>query len=265
MRSVILLPILIATVARADLVAWYAASNDTPASAGWTLDNSSGAPIVPGPESMLIGPSTYSGLAAFCFDTSALNPVGVPVTVQVTTRIEQATYGNQSGFLRSGFAIFLTNELGQFAAAEIGPAAVALRTENNGLASPSVPFDATDGFHTYTLTIDAGQATLLIDGQPALTAAAGGSSTPNTACFGDVTILGSSTSHTRSAIVATGQPPCNGADLVAPFGSLTFFDVAEFISRYNTHDPSTDLAAPFGVWNFFDVTAYIDLYNAGCL
>ncbi len=57
--------------------------------------------------------------------------------------------------------------------------------------------------------------------------------------------------------------PCP-ADLAAPFGVLNFFDIAEFIARYNAMDPSADLAPPFGVWNFFDIAEYINLYNAGC-
>lgn len=54
------------------------------------------------------------------------------------------------------------------------------------------------------------------------------------------------------------------ADLAPPFGSLNFFDIAEFIARYTAQDPDADLAAPYGVFNFFDVAAYIALYNGGC-
>lgn len=53
-------------------------------------------------------------------------------------------------------------------------------------------------------------------------------------------------------------------DLAAPFGVLNFFDLAEYLSRYNAGDASADLAAPFGVINFFDLAAYLDLFNAGC-
>lgn len=58
--------------------------------------------------------------------------------------------------------------------------------------------------------------------------------------------------------------PCSGADLAEPFGALSFFDVAQFISFYNAGDPRADLAAPFGSLSFFDVAQYINLYNAGC-
>ncbi|MFK7884182.1 MAG: GC-type dockerin domain-anchored protein [Phycisphaerales bacterium] len=59
------------------------------------------------------------------------------------------------------------------------------------------------------------------------------------------------------------RPRCL-ADLAAPFGTLNFFDVATYISFYNSADPAADLAAPFGSFNFFDVAAFIGFYNAGC-
>lgn len=55
-----------------------------------------------------------------------------------------------------------------------------------------------------------------------------------------------------------------GPDLAEPFGTLNFFDVAAYISLYNTQDPAADLAAPFGTLNFFDISAYIAAYGAGC-
>jgi hypothetical protein len=54
------------------------------------------------------------------------------------------------------------------------------------------------------------------------------------------------------------------ADLAAPFGSLDFFDLAQFLSLFNAGDPAADFAAPFGVLNFFDLSAYLSLYKAGC-
>lgn len=54
------------------------------------------------------------------------------------------------------------------------------------------------------------------------------------------------------------------ADLVAPFGTLNFFDVSAFLNLYNVQDPAADLALPFGQWNFFDVSAFLTSYNAGC-
>lgn len=61
----------------------------------------------------------------------------------------------------------------------------------------------------------------------------------------------------------TFESPCP-ADLAEPFGTLNFFDVAAFLSAYNTQDSAADFAAPFGTFNFFDVAAFLAAYNAGC-
>lgn len=58
---------------------------------------------------------------------------------------------------------------------------------------------------------------------------------------------------------------CNGADLAAPIGALTIFDVLTFLNLYNAQDPLADLAEPVGEFTLFDVLAYLELYNLGCL
>jgi hypothetical protein len=57
--------------------------------------------------------------------------------------------------------------------------------------------------------------------------------------------------------------PCP-ADLAAPFGTLNFFDITEFLSLFNAQDPAADFSEPAGVFNFFDVTAFLGAFNAGC-
>lgn len=61
----------------------------------------------------------------------------------------------------------------------------------------------------------------------------------------------------------TFESPCP-ADLAEPLGTLNFFDVAAFLSAYNSQDAAADFAAPFGTFNFFDVAAFLAAYNAGC-
>lgn len=78
--------------------------------------------------------------------------------------------------------------------------------------------------------------------------------TPNLDVTGDLTGI----------TLGVGTPPCSPADIALPYGVLNFFDVAEYIDRYNTADPAADLAAPFGSLNFFDIAAYIDAYILGC-
>ena len=38
------------------------------------------------------------------------------------------------------------------------------------------------------------------------------------------------------------------ADLAAPFGELNFFDLAAYLSLFNTQDPRADLSEPFGIY-----------------
>jgi hypothetical protein len=70
-------------------------------------------------------------------------------------------------------------------------------------------------------------------------------------------------SGTGGSVVVTVTASCP-ADLAAPFGTLNFFDIAAYLTLFNTGDLQADLAAPFGTLNFFDLAAYLAQYNAGC-
>jgi len=59
------------------------------------------------------------------------------------------------------------------------------------------------------------------------------------------------------------RPGCR-ADVMVPFGTLNFFDVVEYLSRYSDGDAAADIAEPIGTLNFFDIAEYIALYNLGC-
>ena len=54
------------------------------------------------------------------------------------------------------------------------------------------------------------------------------------------------------------------ADLASPTGVLDFFDVLEYLARFDAEDPSADLAAPDGTFDFFDVLEYLSLFDAEC-
>jgi hypothetical protein len=61
-----------------------------------------------------------------------------------------------------------------------------------------------------------------------------------------------------------GAPNPNGiADLAAPIGTLSFFDVSAFLMLYSAGDLSVDFNDD-GLINFFDVSAFLTAYNAGC-
>ena len=54
------------------------------------------------------------------------------------------------------------------------------------------------------------------------------------------------------------------ADLAEPSGTLDFFDVLEYLARFDAGDASADLASPAGVFDFFDVLEYLARFDAGC-
>lgn len=56
--------------------------------------------------------------------------------------------------------------------------------------------------------------------------------------------------------------PCGPADLYQD-EKLDFFDISEFLTAFNDHEPEGDINAE-SVFNFFDISAYIILYNQGC-
>jgi uncharacterized protein (DUF433 family) len=57
---------------------------------------------------------------------------------------------------------------------------------------------------------------------------------------------------------------CTIADLVEPFGQLTFADIGAFVSAFNSGSSVADLAEPFGQLTFADIGAFVAAFNAGC-
>ena len=59
-------------------------------------------------------------------------------------------------------------------------------------------------------------------------------------------------------------PGCSLADRAAPYGTVDFSDVIEFLDEFVSEGPAADLDAPFGVWDFSDVAAFLTLVSQGC-
>jgi CubicO group peptidase (beta-lactamase class C family) len=68
----------------------------------------------------------------------------------------------------------------------------------------------------------------------------------------------------KLAIQADADRCACPADLAPPAGTLNFFDLAAYLTLFNSQDPTADLALPIGVFNFFDLASYLTNYNAGC-
>jgi hypothetical protein len=61
-----------------------------------------------------------------------------------------------------------------------------------------------------------------------------------------------------------GHPDaCATPDRAAPFGQLTFADLAVFLTLFSSDDPSVDAAEPAGA-TFADIAAFLNAFNAGC-
>lgn len=58
--------------------------------------------------------------------------------------------------------------------------------------------------------------------------------------------------------------PCSTADLAAAYGSLDFFDIAEFLGLFAAADPRADFAPPMGQFDFFDIAEFFAVFGAGC-
>ncbi len=65
-------------------------------------------------------------------------------------------------------------------------------------------------------------------------------------------------------VLRVGLGPCNASDLAAPFGQLTFADIAAFLAAFNGSDAAADLAEPFGALTFADINAFLGAFAAGC-
>jgi hypothetical protein len=60
-----------------------------------------------------------------------------------------------------------------------------------------------------------------------------------------------------------GNPPCSAADFVAPFGTLNFFDVLEFLELFTSGDMAADVAGD-GILDFHDIAIFLSAFSAGC-
>jgi len=61
--------------------------------------------------------------------------------------------------------------------------------------------------------------------------------------------------------LATG--PCSAADIVAPFGSLNFSDISQYLVQYSSGNMDADLTND-GMLNFLDLSQYLSIYSDGC-
>jgi|GEM_PF-3023419 len=89
--------------------------------------------------------------------------------IEADIRLTDTFFGNNSGFRRGGFVLFLQDDLGRSITADIGSAALGLRNDNTGLSDPSMAFDLSSAFHVVRLEATPAGGRLLIDGVEQMT------------------------------------------------------------------------------------------------
>lgn len=199
-----------ATQAHAGTIAYDPGLDTLPDAQGWTRFE--GGPTQPGPSVtsgvLHQGPTDVSGYqywqstaASFDFTTSA-------VVVDFRMQVIESSY---NAYPRGGYTVFLSDAGGRFAALYLTSGSVFLGNDVNNSVSAIMPFDTTDGYHDYQLTIDATGSALAIDGNPIVSLGLGGStSSEHLIVFGDGTVLGNSeTNLTRfsvSGVTITAVP-----------------------------------------------------------
>jgi hypothetical protein len=109
--------------------------------------------------------------------------------IETRVRLTDTFFGNNSGFRRGGFVLFLQDDFGRSITADIGSAALGLRNDNTGLSDPSMAFDLSSAFHTIRLEADAAGGRLLIDGATQMTLAFGSVPATRAASWGESSTL----------------------------------------------------------------------------
>jgi len=131
----------------------------------------------------------------------------------------------------------------------------------------TVPFDSTDGVHTYRLEIDGPDATLLIDGDDILSLGSYGSADGGAASVwtGDPTSWANSDVEIHSFRVhPLGEEDCVKCE--ADFngdGAVNILDFVAFQTAFVGQDPSADCDGN-GVFNILDFVCFQAVFAEGC-
>lgn len=226
-RSITLVVLLLVSTAtatsegRADIIYSYNAGLGTlPTTQGWTLYQDS--PNLPAP-TVSAGilhqfPNPNPPQSQFWFQNSVpLNFSTTSYTYELDLHIISSNYINFGSAQRSGYYMLAFDQIGRGFAVGIAGNGITINTDENFNPNNGVrftPFNTTDGFHLYRLTIGQGVGSLFIDGTlfastPLALAPGRDPGNFNGVYFGDGSGVGVSESELRSArfgILATPEP-----------------------------------------------------------
>lgn len=186
---------IVGLAAQASILTYNAGLGTLPTDQGWDFggDTAAGAAVSGG--ILSYGPTSFAGLTYWSHtpEPIAMDFSADTYTLSADLRLTDSTFGNVSGFRRAGFNLYLSDASGNWVIAELGSSTIGLRNDNNGLSDPAASVTLDDAFHLVTLEAGPSGARLLVDGVEKLTIAFGTGVAPNSAHWGESSILAGAT------------------------------------------------------------------------
>ena len=206
-------------IAQAATVTYNPGLGTLPEAQGWTKYE--GGAVVPAPfvSGGLLhqGPTDTGGHQYWEYNAASYNFSTGTVTVDFRLRITSSSF---HPYPRGGYTVVLSDVNGRMASLYLAGSSVFLGNDPVSGGSAIIPFDTTDGFHDYQLTIGPAGSALSIDSTPIVSLALGGIVFPaNQIYFGDGTVLAGSESDlayfTVSGVTLANIPEPFSAGLFA--------------------------------------------------
>ncbi|MBL9148811.1 MAG: hypothetical protein JNM94_08980 [Phycisphaerae bacterium] len=256
----LLAALVVAAASSADQIGTYDASLGLlPGDICWTAVGANQAPPPTFVDGALKHGQTSYGTSSYF--SRALPPYlfadGAAVTAVV--KIQSSTWYASNPFKRTGYYVNLADKSGKFAALGIASDRILLQTLDQNWSDQTYLMDTTNAFHTYRLAFSGSTVAVFVDGRQVLSDTVGSGATPNQVIFGDVSILGASTSLTKS-IVVEGLPDCVVADLDCD-GDVDGSDLGVLLGAWGTDACEADLNKD-GTVDGIDLGTMLGLWGA---
>lgn len=182
-------------IAQAATLTYNPGLGTLPDAQGWSKRE--GGPIQPAPTVsggvLHQGPTDAGGHQYWDYTAVSYDFAASTVTVDLRLHIVSSSF---NAYPRGGYTVFLSDNAGRLASLYLSSGSVFLGNDQFNSVSSISPFDTTDGFHDYRMTIGPTGSTLFIDGNSIVSLALGGVSIAgHTIAFGDGTTLAGSESN----------------------------------------------------------------------
>lgn len=228
------------TVCSDQIAGYDAARGNMPTDVCWEYSSNGGvAPPFNNGSAAVLGPTNQSGYHYWHRNLPAFSTVdGASITGSV--RVNSSSYYFDGSYKRTGYYLLLTGSNGVGASLGIASDRVLLQIGDVNPADLTYAFNSTDAFHTYQLELMGSVATVKIDGNTVLVAPASiGAPTQARAYFGDISVLGNSSTQTAwVSVEATSE--CSPADFNCD-DNVDGADLGQLLGVWNTNDCVADL------------------------